>query len=61
MRTLVHDCVRGFESHSCHIFEQFPIKTICLAFYWSAAYSARQDSLSSQGLLIQDSLKLLNF
>ena len=44
MRTVVHDCVRGFESHSCYIFEQFPIKIKSLEFNWSAAYSARQES-----------------
>ena len=61
MRILVHDCVRGFEPHSCHIFEQFLIKAKCLALYWSAAYSSRHDSQSSQGLQIQDSLKIQNF
>ena len=48
MRTVVHDCVRGFESRSCHIFEQFPIKIKDLAFYLSAAYSAWQDSQAVQ-------------
>ena len=61
MRILVHDCVRGFESHSCHIFKQFPIKNKCLAFNWSAANSARQDSQSSQALQIQHTLKFQNF
>ena len=49
MRILVHDFVHGFESYSCHFFEQFPIKIKCLAFYWSAAYSARQDSQAVKG------------
>ena len=53
-------CV-GWNPTPVTIFEQFPIKTKCLAFYWSAANSARQGSQSSQGLQIQDSLKIQNF